>query len=307
MINRRHIRVKVMQSVYATVYGENHDATLQEKFLQKSIESTLDLYVVMLNVFFYLQKIAQHKIDVAQKKHLKSFEDLNPSTRFVSHVFLKKLAQSPWFKNYITKRNVDYWASEPACVEKIYAEIQESSIFMEFMESSSSDYKEAMDFLIHIYKDFIAENEDLYNFLEDKNINWTGDIPFVNTHMLEFLERLKPYQNIHIPQVYKSQKDAIFALHLFRETITHHHTFEKDIARITPNWDTKRIARLDMILIKMGIAEMRYFPEIPVKVTLNEYVEISKEYACEKSAIFINGVLNTLRKSFSETREDLKK
>ena len=290
MINRRHIRIKVMQSLYAWVYGAQKDLFLQEEFLKKSLQSTLDLYVMMLNVFFHLQKIAKRKINDENKI-------------FATHPFFEKLAKNQFFEKYLFTQKLDSWEIENNYAPKIYNKIQKSDFFLEFEKKIPENHREQMDFLIKIYTDFLADDSGLYDFLEDKNIHWADDIPFVNTQIIRLLQHFKPQQNLYIPKVYKSREDENFAMDLFTKTALNHFKFEKDIAKITPNWDLKRIARLDMILIKMGIVELKYFPKIPPRVSLNEYVEISKEYASEKSAIFINGVLDQWNKIFENKKQ----
>ena len=306
MINRRHIRIKVMQSIYATLHGENKNLRSQEILLRQSIQSTLDLYVVMLNVFCYLQKVATQIINASKRKYLATEEDLNPNLRFVKHFFFKKLNQSPSFKEYIQERKLEYWNLETLYIERILRAVQSSEIYRDYVQKNATSFEEDTKFLIQIYTEFIAPDKHLADFFEEKNINWTDDIAFVNTKIVQLLEGLSPHKPIQIPTLYKSESDAHFALELFRKTFLHHREFEKDIAKITSNWSMDRIAYLDLILIKMGMVELRYFSSIPVRVTLNEYIEISKEYATQKSAMFVNGILDKLSKS-SEKEQCKKK
>lgn len=301
MINRRHIRIKVMQSMYAFIYGGQKDFSAQETFLKKSLHSALDLYMVMLYIFFHVQKNAKQKHLISESEAIsETISALNKI--FATLPFFEKLAQNPSFKKYLSAQKLDYQEIENNYAPKMYHKILKSELFLEFAKKPPENHQEQMFFLAKIYRHFLADDAEFYDFLEAKNFHWIDDMPFVNTHILRLLQHFKSQQNVYIPKMYKSEADKNFAMDLLKKTALNHFKFEENLVKIIPNWDLERIARLDMILIKMGIVEFKYFPEIPVRATLNEYVEISKEYASEKSAIFINGILDRWNKVFENKK-----
>ncbi|MEZ4794208.1 MAG: transcription antitermination factor NusB [Flavobacteriaceae bacterium] len=158
-----------------------------------------------------------------------------------------------------------------------------------------------MDFVIRLYKEIIAPNEKLYEYIEDKSLTWIDDFPMVNTAIVKTLNKLSPKKGpaLFDPEIYKDEDDREFSLQLLRKVILNDEKLVKEIDGKTPNWDKERIADLDLIILKMGIAEFLFFPSIPVRVTINEYLEISKEYATPKSSVFINGILDHIVKDFT--------
>ncbi len=302
MINRRHIRVKVMQSVYAMITSKTDDLIREEKFLKHSNQKLLDLYVLQLQLLLEVQKRAVTKIEVSKNKHLATKKELNPNTKFINNKALENLAKSQSLAMYIADNNLENWKEDNEYVKIIWNKLQDSFIYKKYMDSDNNSFKSDREFVIDFFKEIIAPENKLYEYYEDKMISWSDDIPFVNTCVIGVLKRIKKDNLFILGQLYKDADDEKFVLELFRKVMLHHKTFEKDIGSKTPNWDTGRIAEIDMILIKMAICEFLKFPSIPVRVTINEYIEIAKNYSTENSSYFINGVLDKLSKDFSKEK-----
>jgi len=301
MINRRHIRVKVMQSVYALLTSNSDNLKKEEAFLNESIDKMYDLYVLMLDILPRVKSFAVEKMEISKKKHVASAADLNPSTKFIDNKVFQLIEESDSFQNYKKDHSLNNWYLEEKYIAIIYDKLIESDLYKDYILSTTTSFKKDLKFILRLYIDFIAPNDKLADYLEDVNISWVDDLPFVNTWIVRTLENLKEKRSFVLNRMYKDEDDKKFVIDLFRKLVLNHHSFEREIENKTPNWETDRIADLDMILIKMGICEFMHFPSIPVKATINEYIEIAKDYSTEKSSYFINGVLDKVCKDLEKS------
>lgn len=302
MINRRHIRVKVMQSVYAMITSKADDLVREEKFLKHSIQKLLDLYVLQLQLIVEVQQMAAQKIEISKKKHLATKEELHPNIKFIENEAILNLVNSTSFTTFKNDNNINNWKLDDEYVKIIWGKLEKSDLYKTYLSSSESSFKEDKNFLQDFFKEIIAPEEKLAEYYEDQNISWLDDIPFVNTWIVRTLSKLKQNKVFVLDRLYKDEDDQKFVLELFRKVILHHTSYEEDISKKTPNWEADRIADIDMILIKMAITEFLKFPSIPVRVTINEYIEISKDYSTNKSGYFINGVLDKLSREFTSDK-----
>ncbi|PHQ55993.1 MAG: transcription antitermination factor NusB [Lutibacter sp.] len=302
MINRRHIRVKVMQSIYALLQSKSDNLTKEEKFLYASIDKMYDLYALMLRLIVEVSNLEKKHIEISQKKFLATPEELNPNVKFVNNKLFQLLGESISLNNYLETNKLNYWSLDNEYIHEILKLTKKSKLYDSYMNSSASSFQEDKEFIVALFKEVIAPNEKLADYFEDKNISWVDDIPFVNTWIVKSLNQLKPEQAFHLGNLYKDIDDKKFVVDLFRKVVLNHTDFEKEVMDKTPNWDIERIAEIDMILIKMAICEFLKFPSIPTRVTINEYIEISKDYSTEKSSFFINGVLDKILKDFTASK-----
>lgn len=300
MINRRHIRVKAMQSVYAMVHSKSDNLVKEEKFLRQSIDKMYDLYILSLDMLVRVNQHAAITIEASKKKHLATKAELNPNTKFVNNQAIALLKESLSLQDYIEENTLNNWYLHSSYVANIYKELISSDLYKDYMADEEVSFKKERKFAIKFYEEFIAPNEKLAEYYEGENITWVDDIPFVNTWIVRTLQDLKNQKTFVLGKLYKNPDDEEFVSILFKKVVLNLDKFEKEIVDKTPNWETDRIADMDMILIKMGICEFLNFPSIPVKVTINEYIEIAKDYSTEKSKIFINGVLDKVWKDFEE-------
>jgi N utilization substance protein B len=304
MLTRRHIRVKVLQSIYAYNQSENKDIEKQEKFLLYNMEQMQDLYLLMLQLLIALRDQAENYLLISQKKHLATDLEKKPSKLFIDNKVISLLNSNETFTGIIRKRKLNYWENDSEYITIIFNELKEKEWYSSFLTKKESTFLEDKDFIIKIFKEVIAPNEKLYEYLEDKRLTWLDDFPLVNTLLLKMLQKIseKNINSILIPEVYKNKEDREYALQLFQKVIINEDELSEEIDGKTPNWDKERIAEIDMIILKMGISEFLFFPSIPVRATINEYLEVSKEYSTPKSSSFINGILDKMVKDL--TKED---
>ena len=306
MINRRHIRVKVMQSVYAMIKSYDDDVLKEEKFIKHSIKRMFDLYVLLLDLLVEVQKLAEEKQEISKKKYLATKEDLSPNRKFVENKLIKKIAESTSLTLYKEAQNLDNWSKDDEYIKIIWDLLQNSDLSSDYLNSLEDSFNSDKDFVVAFFKEIVAPNVKLAEYFEGENITWVDDIPFVNTWVVRSLSKQKPSNAFKLGSLYKNQDDEDFVSDLFKKVILNHHSFENDIRIHTPNWETDRIADMDMILIKMGVCEFLNFPFIPTKVSINEYIEIAKDYSSEKSGYFVNGVLDKLSREFLKDKKIVK-
>lgn len=298
MLNRRHIRVKVMQSIYALLQSGGDDLVREEKFLYYSLSKGYDLYVLQLELLVHVRNMANEHLEIAKKKHLATSEDKNPNRKFVENKVLSQIAESTFIAEYIKEKKLNSWQDNREYVRVILDAIKESDIYKKYIISKETSFQEDKDFVISIFKEIIAPNEKLFDYFESENLSWVDDLPIVNTFVVKRLSKLKEGRQLKIQALYKDEEDKQFVADLFKKVALHHGEFTDDIDKKTPNWDTDRIAEIDLILMKMALTEFVYFPSIPIRVTINEYLEIAKDYSTTKSSFFINGVLDKLSKEY---------
>ena len=302
MLNRRHIRIKVMQIIYAFKGSESDDFKKDEAFLLKSIDSMLDLYYVLISLLIEVQKKAETHLQRSQLKHLATKEDKDPNRKFINNEVLLQLKNNTLLQDVIAKRKLDYWNLDAEYVDIIFKELLASELFKEYMATKVSTFKEDKLLVIDLFKEIIAPNEKLYDYLEDKNITWIDDLPVVNTAIVKLLRKHKvdSKERHFIPTLIKDDDDKAYAVELLKKTMLNLTSFSEEIQEKTQNWDKDRIANIDFVLLQMAICEFQKFPSIPVKVTINEYIEIAKEYSTPKSSVFINGVLDKIVKEYDD-------
>jgi len=295
-----------MQSVYAMIKSYDDDVLKEEKFIKYSIKRMFDLYVLLLDLLVEVQKLAEEKQEISKKKYLATEEDLSPNRKFVENKLIKKIAESSSLTLYKEAQNLDNWSKDDEYIKIIWDLLQNSDIFSEYLNSSDDSFNSDKDFVVTFFKEIVAPNSKLAEYFEGENITWVDDIPFVNSWVVRSLTKQKSANAFKLGSLYKNQDDQDFVTDLFKKVILNHHSFENDIKIHTPNWETDRIADIDMILIKMGVCEFLNFPFIPTKVSINEYIEIAKDYSSEKSGYFVNGVLDKLSREFLKDKKIVK-
>lgn len=310
MLNRRHIRVKVMQSIYAMHQNGSDNLEKEEKFLFHSIENIQDLYLIMLSALIELRNSEEDFLDKSSKKHLVTAEERNPNRKFINNKVLLQLADSNSLSIALEGRKINNWKQNDDYILILLENIKESDLYKKYMHNRVNDFEEDRDFIADLFTEVIAPNEKLYEYLEDNKLTWVDDIPLVNTMIAKQLRQLKPAsedrETFFVPKLYKDADDKEFVRNLFRKTVLNDAELAKEFIDKTPNWDTERIAEIDAIILKMAICEFLKFPSIPVKVTINEYLEIAKEYSTPKSSIFINGILDNLIKDYQNNNKLVK-
>lgn len=280
MLNRRHIRTKVMQVIYALKRSDDLNLASEEKFLVSSMDSMYSLYLLMLSLLTKVHERAKDQQEKSQQKHLLTSEDLNPNMKFIQNQIFIQLSESQSIKNAIKNYKVDNWELDNEYVEVIFKAILESAIYKAYMSSKTSFNKDRQ-FVIDVFKEVIAPNDKLYDYLEDRNLTWLDDLPVVNTALVKLLNRSKVgiSDTYFTPGLFKDVEDKEFGISLLRNTVSNLDSYTEEISLKTQNWDKDRIADIDFVLLQMAICEFREFPSIPTKVSINEYIEIAKEYS----------------------------
>ena len=300
MLNRRHIRIKVMQIIYAFKGNESDDFKKDERFLLKSIDNMYNLYLLMLSLLIEVQAKAEDYLIKSQKKHLATTEEKSPNRKFINNELLLLLKDNTLLQEELETRKVTNWQFDDEYVDVIFRALLDHELYKDYMTTKVSSFKEDKAFVIDMFKDIIAPNDKLYDYLEDKNITWLDDLPVINTAIVKLLRKSKSEttERHFVPTLYKDMEDRDFAVDLLKKTMLNLTVFGKEIEGKTANWDKERIANMDFVLLQMAICEFHKFPSIPVKVTINEYLEIAKEYSTPKSSVFINGILDKLVKEY---------
>ncbi len=288
-----------MQCIYALTQSADDSLEKQEKFLKVSVDNTYSLYLVILSLLRELHQMA--KKHVTSKKYVAPSSDSYPrQDKFLKNAPLLQIANNEILGSELTKRKLNNWYLNEEYVKILYKEIVESTLYDKYMSDPKSSYEEDKNLLIDLFKEIIAPNDKIYEYFEDDKLTWVDDIPLVNTFILKHLKKVRENQHpsFYLPRLLKDKEDLDFAKKLLTKTLLDNTALVKEIEGKTPNWDKDRIADIDAILLKMAICELLNFPSIPERVTINEYLEIAKEYSTPKSSIFINGILDKLVREY---------
>ncbi|MEM6515930.1 MAG: transcription antitermination factor NusB [Bacteroidota bacterium] len=305
MLNRRHIRIKVMQVLYAAKGSESEDLKPKQNFLIKSFEGIYDLYLAQLLLLIELHTKAEDYIKKSQNKHLATAEEKNPNLKFIKNEVFQHLKQNENLSEQFESRKINLWVEDFEYVDVLFKQVIESELYKSYMANRTSSFKEDKLFVLDLFTEIIAPNDKLYEFYEDKNITWLDDLPVINTGIQKLLKKIKSKTSnkAFVPKLFKEEEDKDFGMELLSKTVLNQSAFNTEIANKTKNWDADRITKIDTVLLQMAICEFQKFPSIPVKVTINEYLEIAKEYSTPKSSNFVNGILDKLVREYkSENR-----
>lgn len=302
MLNRRFLRTKVFQALYALEQGAGGGAAKNEKELLLGVERTYDLYVHVLQLFGEMRRLAENRIEDRKAKRMPSKEDLAPSRRFVDNPFLVKLSESRQLLEESDRRKVG-WMGEKDLLTQLYKRIEASNEYVAYMAAPQTDTAADRAILVDLFTEHIAQYEGLHEHVEARSIHWLEDLDLACTMVKRTVETLGPEPgDIGLADLNTDMaEEREFVTTLYRNTVAGKEKDEQLIAERAKNWEAERIALSDMLLMRMAVTEARTFDQIPVKVTLNEYIEIAKAYSTPKSKNFINGILDKL---FAEMKAD---
>jgi N utilization substance protein B len=297
-----------MQSIYAMHQNGSDNLEKEEKFLFYSIDAIQDLYLIMISSLVEICKKETIFLHKSSQKHLATPQERKPNEKFIKNAVFKILAENNSLSIALETRKIDNWTLNDDYILLLLDQIKQSTLYEKYMSNAVNSFEEDKEFIANLFQEVIVPNEKLYDYLEDNKLTWIDDIPLVNTEIIKQLKAIKPIDkgNLRVPKLFKDNEDRDFAKDLFRKTVLNESELAKEYVDKTPNWDTERIAEIDTIILKMAICEFLKFPSIPVKVTLNEYLELAKEYSTPKSSIFINGVLDNLVKELQVSSRILK-
>ena len=307
MINRVLIRLKIVQIVYAYYQNGGKNLDTAEKELFFSLSKAYDLYNYLLLLMVEVTKQANKKLNAAKNKLIPTKEELFPNTKFVENRFIAQLEVNKQLLEFSNNQKKT-WENEADFVKTLCDKILESDIYKEYMASETSSYEEDRELWRKLYKNIIFNNIELDQVLEDQSLYWNDDKEIVDTFVLKTIKRFDEKNGAKqelLPE-FKDEEDQDFARRLFRRTILNADYYRHLISENTKNWDLDRVAFMDVVIMQIALAEILSFPNIPVSVSLNEYVEIAKLYSTPKSGGFINGTLdgivNSLKKENKLTK-----
>lgn len=302
MLTRRHIRVKVMQTIFAMHQKHSDDLLKEEKFLYNSIEIMQDLYLILLSILIEIQTNEIQLIQKRAEKHLATPEDKDPNKKFINNLVLNFLANNKSIKNALEDRKIVNWTQNNDIILLLLDEVKKSVFYKKYMNNRENSFEEDLRFIDTIFGDIIAPNEKLFDYLEESKLTWVDDIPLVNTLILKQLSaiNLEDKNSFIVPNIFKDEDDKEFVSLLFRKTVLNETEFENHYADKSKSWDITRFAKIDSVILNMAVCEMLKFPSIPARVTINEYVELAKEYSTPNSSNFINGILDVVSKELAE-------
>ena len=307
MISRRQLRIKALQSLYAYYATGGEDMKRTEKELHFNIEKAYDLYHYLLLLLIDLVLYAESRMEIARNKRIPTHEDLHPNTRFIENRLVEQLRNNEQLIRYLDQHKLN-WANHPELIKEIYNRLTESEEYLNYMKDEESGYAEDKRLISFLYTHIIFPSERLDSILEEQSIYWNDDLEFITSMIVKTLKKFKEEDGPKKPlmDLYKNKEDRDYVVKLFRQTILHREEYVEYIKKNTRNWDLERIAFMDILIMQTAIAELVAFPSIPIKVSLNEYLEISKFYSTSKSNVFINGVLDKVVLQLKEEKKIVK-
>ena len=308
MLTRRHIRIKVMQSVYSFKVGEGKMLDDEIVFFKDSIAKSYDLYFLMFSLLKSIKQYTDDQLVTYNAHKILKDQKYLKLKRLSDNRFLEFINQHKVLNKYLKSKKFISWDLEFIFTKDLVEEIISNEAFQVYIDNKSPSEKDDLEWLIKSFKNIIASSSYLYNYLEDNNLTWIDDLPVVNTFILKTLKKLKTnnLESLQFPKIDESFDDIEFGIQLLKKSILGEEKLLKELEGKTPNWGAERIAQMDKVILKIAIAEILHFPEIPTKVTINEYLEISKDYSTPNSNNFINGVLDKLVREFVDEKRMIK-
>ena len=307
MLNRRHLRIKILQILYGFYQDEDLDTTKAKKALDHSIDKMYQLYLLLISMIAEMQGLAIDKIEAGRKKQLPTEEDLHPNTKFVRNAALRVLANSKQLKNRLSETGVG-WGKHLELLRNLHRSLIEDEEYTTYMSSDERSFRHDRESLIRMFRKHLINDTAFQDMLEEESIFWVDDLDLASSMVIKTIKNINEEdEEVDIMPVWrKDDDDKEFMVGLFTQTLAQGELNEELIKEGAQNWELERIALIDRILMKMALAEAKTFESIPLKVTLNEYIELSKYYSTEKSHSFINGILDQLFTSLHESG-DIKK
>lgn len=305
MLSRRHLRIKVLQTLYAYFSESCESVDTGEKELLLSINRFYELFLYQLAFIRDIHETAKRQMEDAKQKHLPTHEDINPNTRFANNKVLTAISRNPVLDKLMEEKKIS-WTGDNEIARRALSIYKSSPDYSKYMDAVGNNYDRDRHAIAMFIQNLLADFPLLMQVYEERSIFWVDDIDMVNLILLNVVKsstESKISDTISNLEFRIDEEDKNFATDLFRFTILHSDEYEKFISNKTHNWEVERIAMMDILIMKMAITELLCFPSIPVKVTLNEYIELAKLYSTPKSSIFVNGILDKLIEDFRSKGE----
>jgi N utilization substance protein B len=308
MISRRQLRIKALQSLYAYYATGGEDMRRSEKELHFNIEKAYELYHYLLLLLIDVLLYAESRNEIARNKRIPTHEDLHPNTRFIDNRLIGQIRNNDQLLRFVDQHKLN-WVNHPELIKEIYTRLIESQEYEAYMNAEENGYAEDKRLVSFIYTHIVFSSERLDSIMEEQSIYWNDDLEFITSMIVKTFKKFKEDDGSDksLMDLYKNKEDLDYVVTLFRQSILHRDEYMEYIRKNTRNWDLERIAFMDILIMQIAIAELVAFPSIPTKVTLNEYLEISKFYSTNKSNVFINGVLDKVVMQLKEQKLIIKK
>ena len=291
MLSRRLLRIKVLKSLYAHLKSDSTSLKASEKYLIESIDKAYDLYFQMLTLIVDVARYAEGRQEVAKQKMLATYEDLNPNRRFVDNGVVQLLATSDALGDEVASRKLT-WSRHPDTIKAIYNNLVETEFYKNYMSASTNTFVDDRKFVEDFYA-WISEDELLQETLDEMSMLWNDDLCFVLFMVVRTVSNLKrSHTDVKLLPQFKSDEDLEFSKTLLIKSLVQYEERQELVDKYTSNWDVERVAFMDNLIISVAVTELLNFDSIPVKVTLDEWIDIAKYYSSPSSSNFINGVLD---------------
>ena len=295
MINRILIRIKVLQIVYSYYQNGNNDLKVAENELLFSLKKSYDLYHYFLLLIVDVTNLQRRILDARKNKYMPTEAELNPNTRLVDNRFTAQIAENEALRKYVAEQGLS-WDNDGDFIKMVLDMILSSEQYGEYLNNENDSYETDKEFWRIVFKKLICGNEAIDDYLQDKSIYWNDDISIVETFTLKTIKQFEKAAGSKqkLLPMFKDLEDQSFAIKLFRQSLMKGSEVRERINKHMKNWETERIANMDLIIMQVALAEIMTFPTIPINVTLNEYIDTAKYYSTPKSGTFINGILDSV-------------
>ena len=299
MVTRRYLRIKVLQALYAVEKNPTGDFLTSEKSLDQTIQNCQVLSVYFLTLLPEIVRYRTLRLEELKEKFNPTESDLHPNTKFIDNEVIKQIEENKNIRQFCVNHYVD-WSDRYDFIAQMYHEIASSDLFIAYFNAPERSYKEDKEFVLNVLSNIFAESELLHWFLEEKNVHWFDDYNDALLTAYKNIERFKENQSNQLPLIplFKDEEEITFYKDLFRKTLLYNADYQKRIDEKLQHWESERVMEIDTILMKMAMCELTQFPTVPVKVTINEYIELAKLYSSRKSGVFINGILDSIVTDF---------
>ena len=285
-----------MQSLYSYLSTKVNEMPVAERAMLKHFDEVVELKLVIISLWIQLVKHADNFYDEGKKKHLPTALDLNPNTRFVDNDIITSVRNDLDVMDKVAKFSGIWIKNDHDIVRKLFKELYQSDLYQKYIANENKDVEVDKKFIINALNDYILKNELVHHIFEERSIYWVDDLPFIAAIIFG---DIKEDKSMDTKGAFKDSSDKEFALKLFRNTINNNSDYEEIIVKFARNWELDRIAKMDQLFLKMAFAEILSMPDLPVKVSMNEYIEISKYYSTAKSKLFVNGLLDNFVKTYT--------
>ncbi len=300
MISRRLLRIKALKALYAHIKSESDSLMGSEKSFVTSIDKTYDLYFHILSLVVEIARYAESRQEMAKQKKLPTYEDLHPNRKFVENSVVALIANSDSVNDYIAAHKLS-WSQYPELIKSLFMQLEQSDYYQRYMHSEERSFREDLALVRDFYTTELEDSEALEDVLDEQSILWNDDLGFALIMVERTLSNMRPtHQEVKVVPKFKSADDLAFAKELFTKAVLNFDAYTALIEKFMSNWDVERIAFMDNIILALATTELVSFPSIPVKVTLDEYIEISKYYSTPGSSNFINGILDRIVTALTE-------